>query len=393
MLAVIETHPVQYHAPVYRSVEQDFGVPVTAIYGSDFSVAGYTDSEFKSSFAWDVDLLGGYSSRFLHRSIGGVASDVKTVQARRLRETLAEVAPKAVMLVGYSPRFHRVAFREARRSRRPIIFRGETTDHAEHRNRLKTWVRDGALRFLYSRCERLLYVGEHSHEHFRRLGCAPDKLIFSPYCVDVAHFQPGEEDRISVRDGTREELGISRDRKVLIFSGKLSKRKGVDLLLAAVKLLPSTLRDTITILFLGDGELRAVLELQAKETPAVATNFVGFQNQTQLSRFYHAADLLILPSVRSETWGLVVNEALHHGLPCVVSEAVGCAPDLIVRQATGEICESKSITQLAEAITRACVLICRSDIRRQCRDRLLNYSVSRAASGIAQAYNEVVLKC
>ena len=46
MLAVIESHPVQYHAPVYRAVQRDFGVPVTAIYGSDFSVAGYRDREF-----------------------------------------------------------------------------------------------------------------------------------------------------------------------------------------------------------------------------------------------------------------------------------------------------------------------------------------------------------
>jgi hypothetical protein len=51
VLAVIETHPVQYHAPVYRALQQSFGVPVTAIYGSDFSVAGYRDKEFGTSFA------------------------------------------------------------------------------------------------------------------------------------------------------------------------------------------------------------------------------------------------------------------------------------------------------------------------------------------------------
>jgi hypothetical protein len=39
-LAVIETHPVQYHAPVYRALQKQFCVNVTAIYGSDFSVVG-----------------------------------------------------------------------------------------------------------------------------------------------------------------------------------------------------------------------------------------------------------------------------------------------------------------------------------------------------------------
>ena len=57
MLAVLQTHPVQYHAPVYRRVQERWGVPVTAIYGSDFSLAGYRDAEFKTTFAWDTDCL------------------------------------------------------------------------------------------------------------------------------------------------------------------------------------------------------------------------------------------------------------------------------------------------------------------------------------------------
>ena len=76
MLAVIETHPIQYHAPVYRALQRDFGIAVTAIYGSDFSVEGYHDREFGATFAWDTDLLTGYSSTFLARAAdGGAGSD------------------------------------------------------------------------------------------------------------------------------------------------------------------------------------------------------------------------------------------------------------------------------------------------------------------------------
>src|SRR2546425_4757453 len=66
-LVVIETHPVQYRTPVYRTLQQRYGVPVTVIYGSDFSVAGYHDCEFGNTFAWDGDLLSGYRSVFLSR--------------------------------------------------------------------------------------------------------------------------------------------------------------------------------------------------------------------------------------------------------------------------------------------------------------------------------------
>jgi glycosyltransferase involved in cell wall biosynthesis len=56
---------------------------------------------------------------------------------------------------------------------------------------------------------------------------------------------------------------------------------------------------------------------------------VGFLNQLEISRAYVAADCLVLPSDAGETWGLVVNEALASGLPCVASDACGCAEDLV----------------------------------------------------------------
>ena len=96
------------------------------------------------------------------------------------------------------------------------------------------------------------------------------------------------------------------------------------------------------MLFLGSGGLQDGLQTLARKTPATTAHFLGFQNQTQLSQYYHAADMLVLPSLFSETWGLVVNDALHHGLPCIVSDAVGCAPDLIENGVTGAVFENGS---------------------------------------------------
>ncbi|MGA2742887.1 MAG: glycosyltransferase, partial [Bryobacteraceae bacterium] len=106
--------------------------------------------------------------------------------------------------------------------------------------------------------------------------------------------------------------------------------------------------------------------------------------------YYHAADLLVLPSLHSETWGLVVNEALHHGLPCVVSEAVGCAPDLIQPGVTGEIAATGSAESLTAAIVRALPIVGRAEVREWCRAKVSGYTVQQAAQGIAQAYCEAV---
>jgi glycosyltransferase involved in cell wall biosynthesis len=116
---------------------------------------------------------------------------------------------------------------------------------------------------------------------------------------------------------------------------------------------------------------------------------LGFRNQGELSRFYHAADMLVLPSRASETWGLVTNEALLHGLPAVVSDRVGCAPDLVTDGGTGAIFAAGSAASLAAALQRTWPLVGREDVRDACRQRAARYSVHRAAEGIAQAYRRV----
>jgi glycosyltransferase involved in cell wall biosynthesis len=389
-LAIIETHPVQYHAPVYRELQKSWGIPVTAIYGSDFSVAGYRDREFGATFAWDTDLLSGYSSIFLDRvANGGAVSDAE-VTTHGLRDALRRAKPDAVMVLGYNPRFHRQAFFAARRAGHPILFRGETTDHARSRGIIKSWARENALRWLYQRCAKLLYVGQRSLEHYRRYGCPADKLVFSPYCVDVAPFQCDEAARRRVRAVTRSTLGVRSDKKVIVFSGKLSARKGPDLLLRAIKRLPAETRDQIVVAFLGSGELQDALQAFASQSPAVSVHFLGFQNQTQLSPYYHAADLLALPSVVSETWGLVVNDALHHGLPCLVSEAVGCAPDLVEPGVTGEVFVTGSELSLADAMVKALSLTDRAEIRTKCREKAGGYTIGKAAEGIASAFFAVI---
>ena len=58
-------------------------------------------------------------------------------------------------------------------------------------------------------------------------------------------------------------------------------------------------------------------------------NPFGFQQQEKLKDVYTVADMLVLPSLFTETWGLVMNEAMQLGVPCIVSDRVGCDPDMI----------------------------------------------------------------
>src|SRR5262245_37842790 len=120
MLAVIGTHPIQYHAPIYRTLQTQLNIPVTAIYGSDFSIAGYRDREFGAQFAWDTDLLSGYQQVFLSRVAEGGAREYEDVTARGLGNALRQIDPAALLVLGYSHRFNQIAFYRALKSKRPI---------------------------------------------------------------------------------------------------------------------------------------------------------------------------------------------------------------------------------------------------------------------------------
>jgi glycosyltransferase involved in cell wall biosynthesis len=382
-LVVINTHPVQYHAPVYREVQR-LGLDVTAVYGSDAGVSGYVDREFGVQLNWDADLLGGYSHIFLAHEQGIEKKGPYGVRADGLSAVLKKLQPTAILLTGYGTRFHKDAIVASLATGVPLLFRAETTDHAVRRTIIRSLLRDTALRLLYARCSALLYIGSRSRAHYERLGVSSSKLWFAPYCVDTTPFATGEEARAILRDEVRRELGIAPSRRVFIFAGKLVHRKGPDLLLDAIHSLPAHEARSAEVVFLGDGEMREALLTRARGIP---THFVGFQQQSRLSRYYHAADVMVLPSRRSETWGLVVNEALHHGLPAIVSDNVGSSQDLVVARSTGEVFAANSATSLRDAIKRWASWDDASEAQRQTRrERAAAYSINAAARGILRGY-------
>jgi glycosyltransferase involved in cell wall biosynthesis len=89
----------------------------------------------------------------------------------------------------------------------------------------------------------------------------------------------------------------------------------------------------------------------AAKQQGVRAHVLGFRNQSELPAAYATADLLVLPSREpSETWGLVVNEGFACGLPAVVSDAAGCAPDLITEGQSGSVFAPGDCSALGRAL-------------------------------------------
>ena len=111
---------------------------------------------------------------------------------------------------------------------------------------------------------------------------------------------------------------------------------------------------------------------------------MGFVNQSELPAVYASADLLVLPSDSQETWGLVVNEAMACGIPAVVSDVVGCGPDLVEAGRTGETFAFGDTAALAAAI-RSVLSFDPEQTRRHLAAKMAVDSPARAAGAVVDA--------
>ncbi len=92
-----------------------------------------------------------------------------------------------------------------------------------------------------------------------------------------------------------------------------------------------------------------MLEEQARTNGLADVRFCGFRNQSELPRFFDLASVFVLPA-RHEPWGLVVNEAMNARRAVIVSDDVGCHPDLIRNGVEGFVFPVGDVNALAEAL-------------------------------------------
>ncbi len=204
-------------------------------------------------------------------------------------------------------------------------------------------------RLLLRQFDGFLSPGQRVQEYLRWYG-VPDYRVFRvPHAVDndmfaatAARFQHPE-----ARAAARQRLGIAPDAFVPLFVGKLvPSKRPTNIVRAAARL-----GRGVSVVFAGSGALEHELRTLATEL-GVDHRLIGFLNQTELGKAYALADCLVLPSDYPETWGLVVNEALATGLPCVVSNAVGCAPDMIRDGESGYVYPLGNVEELAAAFVK-----------------------------------------
>jgi len=367
-------HPIQYQVPIFRKLDELFPTELQVLFRDLQMGNGAIDPDFGRAVRWDTPILEGYQY-------------APTARGRVFAE-LRKYRPEAIVLfVGYSDSWAWEVLLCAKLLGVPVLWRFEGTDRLTYSSKLRGNLRNIILAELYRHVSGFLSVGRGCTAHLKSHGVQEERIFSAPYNVDSELFEAMYQQLRPSRTALRAKLGLAADDFAFVVVGKLIERKNPDCILRALRLLQHN--PHIKVLFVGSGPLEERLQTASQAEFQGRLFFSGFANQTELAQYYVSADAAILAS-RYETWGLVVNEAMHFGLPVLVASNIGCHGDLVERGRTGYTFEDNDARDLAGKMDLlANQPADAAALGAAGHDLIQQYTTEAAALGIAEALRAV----
>jgi glycosyltransferase involved in cell wall biosynthesis len=193
--------------------------------------------------------------------------------------------------------------------------------------------------WFYSQMEEVMVPSVGTREQLATRGLAPERMKPLPRWVDTEVYTPEMRN-----PGFWKSRGVGPGRVVLLYVGRVSREKGLEMLVDAFRYLVDE-GSPIALAVIGDGPYREEMEASLSGCPAL---FTGYLAGEELQRGYASADLFVFPSA-TDTFGNVVLEAQACGLPVIVSDEGG-PRELMVEGETGAVFRAGSTHDLAAVI-------------------------------------------
>jgi glycosyltransferase involved in cell wall biosynthesis len=225
-----------------------------------------------------------------------------------------------------------------------IVIFSEGTLHTERS------VRAGRLairRWLARRAAAFVVNGTMAREYVESLGVASDRIVEGGMGLDVDGIsRASAATPDAVVDSLRRELRLVRP--TLLTVCRLVRGKGITHLLTALTMLKRKGIQT-SLVVVGDGPERRVLEEQCRRDELSDVHFVGRVPAENVPTYHRLADLFVLPTLQ-DNWSLAVAEAMASGLPIITSIYNGLWPDLVKDGENGFVVTAENAVELAKCI-------------------------------------------
>ena len=157
------------------------------------------------------------------------------------------------------------------------------------------------------------------------VGMPINKFTVLRNCIDTSRFSNSISDE--EKESLRKKYNINKDDKILLFTGRITKEKGVKELIESLK---NVKYEKYKLLILGSAlnELTAKTRYQEEieeEVKLISDKviFTGFIKYDDINKFYSLADIAVLPSIWNDPAPLTIIEALVSGLPIITTNSGG----------------------------------------------------------------------
>jgi glycosyltransferase involved in cell wall biosynthesis len=349
-LGIVFTHPTQHHAPLWRKLNQQPDISVTALYLCNENQVG-GDRQLGSTEPWDVDLTGGYSFEYLKTWNGTIASVIE--RGLFNPNLINRLTPKhfdAVFISSFYTLSYRLAVLLCKLRNIPIVMQNDATIITDiETSRFRKVAVSMLYPWLYGLVDYWISSGDHNEIYLRHYGVSDDKLVRGCYPVDRDRFEQtvaAHQDEIGQ---IRQQLGWDENTILYGFVGKYIDRKN-----------PFEFINAIVAAHQKDGRVRGVMIGGGELTPAINQRLaelngevinVGFVNQSKLPLYYAALDVFVSTS-RIDPHPLVVSEAMAAGCPAILSDRCGNwgYSDTVQHRYNGLVYPCGNVAKLIKAI-------------------------------------------
>ncbi len=257
---------------------------------------------------------------------------------RKLEKVLEKEQPDLIIASGsyISPSVLHTVWQKKRHKYR--IFFWSESHLKEHRsyNHLSLWIREQLRSWVYHKFDGYWYAGSKSLEFIKNY--AGDKELnkryyYIPNLVEPQVYQKARELRKEDFLKLRQSMKLPLDNFIFVLPARLTRVKGIQPFMDLF--VQCKYKDRVSILVLGEGELREELQTQS-DVYQIDLRFMGYQSQQNTVNYYALADCFLLPSL-SDPNPLSCLEALWAGLPLMVSEHVGNYPEVVISGQNGYV--------------------------------------------------------
>lgn len=345
-IAIINSHPIQYFAPLYKELNKSNEIDITALYLSDLNLKPSEDPGFKQKIQWDVDMLDGYNYKFIGQYQTNRPNGFWSLIVPQIWKEIRQSQYDVIWLHGYNFAAYLVAFIAAKSKGIKVFFRGESHLMLK-RGFLNQTFHQIFCKIFFKFVDAFLAIGTANKKYYKSFGVSEKDIFLVPYTIDNSRFKVDRDNIQNQIKDLKTEIGFSQH-PTIIFASKFMERKRPHDLLEAVKILQKEKYEFNT-LFVGSGELQTSLYELVNQYNLQNIFFKGFVNQSSLPLYYAACDIFVLPSI-NEPWGLVINEVMSCGLPVVVANGIGAADDLVQDGVNGFTFEALNPADLADKL-------------------------------------------